>query len=266
MKKADFGDQLSGEERGRLDRLLERYQTVFSDTPGLTKLAEHRIPTVENNAVRLPPYRLPHAYRELVRKELDEMLQSGIIETSRSDWASPIVLVKKKDGALRMCVDYRRLNTVSRVEAYPMPRIDDLIDGLGKAKYITTLDLTKGYWQMPVAKADRYKTAFITPFGLFQFRVLPFGLSGAPASFQRLMDNLVRGCEGYAAAYLDDLVIYSNTFEQHLEHLAEVFKNIGEAGLTVKVGKCQFAMSRCVYLGHIVGSGSVQPPGWKISR
>ena len=180
MKKADFGDQLSGEERGRLDRLLERYQTVFSDTPGLTKLAEHRIPTVENNAVRLPPYR----FRELVRKELDEMLQSGIIETSRCDWASPIVLVKKKDGVLRMCVDYRRLNTVSRVEAYPMPRIDDLIDGLGKAKYITTLDLTKGYWQMPVAKADRYKTAFITPFGLFQFVSCPsFWFKWGPSVF-----------------------------------------------------------------------------------
>ena len=108
---------------------------------------------------------------------IDEMLQSGIIETSRNDWAYPIVLVKKKDGALRMCVDYRRLNTVSRVEAYPMPRIDDLIDGLGKAKYITTLDLTKGYWQMSVTRAYRYKTAFITPFGLFRFRVLnPFGL------------------------------------------------------------------------------------------
>ena len=110
-------------------------------------------------------------------------------EKSSSEWAAPIVLVKKKDGSLRMCVDYPRLNSVSRVDAYPMPRIDDLIDRLGRAKYITTLDLTREYWHMPVAEKDRDKTAFTTPFGLFQFNVMPFGLNGAPASFQRMMDH-----------------------------------------------------------------------------
>lgn len=132
-----------------------------------------KIDTGSANPVRLPPYRLPHAYREIVQSKLKEMLESGIIDKSSSEWASPIVLVKKKVGSMRMCVDYRRLNSVSREDAYPMPRIDDLIDRLGRARFITTLDLTRGYWQMPVAAEDQHKTAFATPFGLFQFRVMP---------------------------------------------------------------------------------------------
>ena len=122
------------------------------------------------------------------------MEKAGLIEPSTSDWASPIVLIKKEGKSMRMCVDYRRLNSVTKMEAYPMPRVDELIDRLGKAKYITTLDLTRGYWQVhvPVAAKDRCKTAFITPWGLYEFKVMPFGLSGAPASFQKLMDRILR--------------------------------------------------------------------------
>ena len=139
----------------------------------------------------ISPYRLPQAYRKAVKDELDEMLDNGIIEPSRSEWSFPIVLVPKKDGSLRMCVDYHKLNSVSRNDNYPMPWIDELIDRLGKTRFVSTIDLTKGYWQVPVATNDRHKTAFITPFRLFQFQMMPFGLSGAPASFQRLMDRLI---------------------------------------------------------------------------
>ena len=172
--------------------------------------------------------------------------------------------MKKKDGSLRMCVDYRRLNSVSREDAYPMPRIDDLIDKLGKAKFITAVDLTRGYWQMPVAAKDQHKTAFTTPFGLFQFRVMPFGLNGAPASFQRMMDLVVDGMQDFAAAYLDDLVVYSDSWEDHLEHLKMMLQKLREAGLTVKPRKCQFGMDHCVYLGHVVGGGKIQPEASKI--
>ena len=192
------------------------------------------------------------------------MEESGIIEPSASEWSSPIVMVKKKDGSLRMCIDYRRLNAMTEVEAYPMPRVDELIDLLGKARFISTLDLMKGYWQMPVAVQDRHKTAFVTPGGLFQFRVMPFGLSGAPASFQRLMDQLIKGCQDFAAVYLDDLVIFSTTWEDHLKQLGEILNRIGEAGLTVKVDKCQFGMKQCVYLGHVVGNGMIQPEVSKV--
>ena len=256
---ANFGEELTREQMKELQALLNNFSSVFSDKPGRTNMAEHSIVTDQTLPVRRPPYRLPHAYKELVKKELEDMLENDIIETTSSEWASPIVMVKKKDGSLRMCVDYRRLNAVSHIDAYPMPRIDDLIDGLGNARFISTLDLTRGYWQLPVAEKDRHKTAFTTPYGQFQFKMLPFGLSGAPSSFQRLMDNLIKGCEGFASAYLDDLVVFSNSWQDHLSQLRRVLNRIKEAGLTVKVGKCQFGTSKCVYLGHTVGNGSVEP-------
>ena len=144
------------------------------------------------------------------------------------------MIVKKKDGTIRLCVDYRRMNALSRVDSYPMPRIDELIDMLGRAVYIATLDLTKGYWQVPVAKRDQPKTAFTTPFGLFQFRRMPFGLQGAPATFQRMMDRVLEGLREYTSAYLDDLIVFSGTWRDHLRHLEAIFTRLGEAGLTAK--------------------------------
>ena len=139
------------------------------------------------------------------------MQRHGIIARSSSEKAAPIVLVGKKDGSLRLCIDYRRLNSVSRADAYPMPRIDQLVDRLGKAKYLTTLDLKRGCWQIPVAEKDQHKTAFTTPFRLFEFRRMPFGLRRAPATFQRLMNRLLQGLEDFVSAYLDDIIIYSHT-------------------------------------------------------
>ena len=161
-------------------------------------------------------------------------------------------------------IDYRRLNAESQMDAYPMPRIDDLIDRLGKAKFITTLDLTRGYWQVPMAKTSRHLTAFTTPFGLFQFRVMPFGLQGAPATFQRLMDRVLKGLECYSAAYIDDLVTHSRTWGEHLDQVRNVLQRLREAGLTAKPSKCQFGMAQCVYLGHIVGNGAVRPERSKL--
>ena len=135
---------------------------MLQGTPGKTNLTEHSINTGTAHHVRL----IPHAYRAAVHKELKEMAESGVIEPSRSEWASPIVVVKKRDHTIRICVDYRRLNSVTPVDAYPMPRIDELIDRIGKAQYITTLDLSKGYWQVPMKEEDKAKTAFSTPNGL----------------------------------------------------------------------------------------------------
>lgn len=174
-----------------------------------------------------------------------------------------MVIVKKKDGSLRICVDYRRLNQLSKADAYPMPRIDDLLDQIGQAQFISTIDLAKGYWQVPVAVDDRPKTAFSTPFGLFQFNVMPFGLQGAPASFQRLMDKVITGLT-FASCYLDDLIIYSYSWTHHLQHVHEVLSRLAEAGLTANVKKCRFGMSSCVYLGHVVGGGSVRPEPSKV--
>ena len=149
------GDQLSSEQLQELSLLLTRFEGVFQTLPGHTTLTEHKIVTGEAIPVRLPPYRIPHALRENVREELKEMLDHGVIEESTSNWAFPLVTVRKKDSSLRLCVDYRRLNSTSRVDAYPMPRVDEIIDCVAGAPYISTLDLTKGYWQVPVAQEDR---------------------------------------------------------------------------------------------------------------
>ena len=188
--KPKMWEQLTPIQKQELNVLLKKYERVLQKLPGQTKLTEHTINTGDIQPVRLPPYRIPQAYRVKVEEEIKEMLAHNIITPSSSGWAAPMVIVKKKDGSLQICVDYRRLNSRTKVDAYPMPRISDLIDQLGTAKYITTLDLTKGYWQVPVARDE---TAFTTPFRLFEFKRMPFGLQGAPATFQRMMDKLLEG-------------------------------------------------------------------------
>ena len=259
-----LGEQLQESQKEELSELLLKFKLGFGVQPGYTDLAEHKIEAGDAKPVRLPPYRLPQAYQEMVRKELTEMLECGIIEPSTSSWASPIVPVKKKDNTIRLCVDYRRLNSVSTMDAYPMPRVDDMIDQIGGAKFISTLDLTKGYWQVPVAEKDREKTAFSTPFGLFQFTRMPFGLQGAPATFQRMVDRLLNGLGDFANAYIDDVIIYSKTWKEHLNHLEIVLDRLVQAGLKAKPTKCQLGMAECVYLGHVIGGGKVQPERAKI--
>ncbi len=165
---------------------------------------------------------------------------------------------------LPLCVDYRQLNQVTRFYAYPMPRIEELLDQIGDAEYITTLDLTKGYWQVPMRPEDCEKTTFTSPRSLYQFTTMPFGLSGAPATFQRLMDDVLRGTELFAAVYLDDIVIHSTSWKDHLQHLTEVFSRLEEAQLTVKLRKCTFATRDCTYLGYQRGRGGVRPEDNKV--
>ncbi len=192
------------------------------------------------------------------------MLKLGVIEPSRSPWSSPIVLVPKPDGTLRFCNDFRRLNEVSEFDGYPMPRVDELLDRLGRARYISTLDLTKGCWQVPLSAEARPKSAFSTPSGHWQYRTLPFGLHGAPATFQRLMDILLRPHQQYAAAYLDDVVIHSERWEDHLGWLRRVLMELRRAGLTANPCKCHLALFEAKYLGFQVGRGLIKPQEKKV--
>ena len=192
-----------------------------------------------------------------MKRNLEEMVKQGIIEPSTSDWSAPMLIVIQKDGRIRICVDYRCLNSVSKADAYPIPRIEDLIDQLGNAKYLSMLDFTRGYWQIPVVAEHCHKTAFATPWGLYQFRRMPFGLRGGPATFQRMMDALLRGVENVSNAYIDDIIVFSLTWEEHLRHLTEVLQWLREARLTVRQRKCQFGMTECTYLGFRVGGGRV---------
>ncbi len=161
-------------------------------------------------------------------------------------------MVNKSDGTLRPVVDYRKLNKLTTLDPFPMPRIDDMIDGLASAHFISTLDLTKGYWQVPVAQASREKTAFVTQWGKYQFNVMPFGLVGAPATFQRVMNSIFGDVPDHVAAYLDDVVVFSDSWEAHLAHLDDTLNRLHQAGLTVKAKKCQLAMKECLFLGHMI--------------
>ncbi|CAM5121476.1 unnamed protein product [Natator depressus] len=187
------------------------------------------------------------------------MLQMGVIRPSRSAWASPVILVPKPDGEIRFCVDYHKLNAVTCPDNYPMPRTDELLEKLGWAQFISTLDLTKGYWQVPLDESARGRSTFTTRVGLYEFNVLPFGLRNAPATFQRLVDGLLAGLGEYAVAYLDDVAIFLDSWAEHLKHLQKVFERIREAELTVKAKKCQIGLNKVTYLGHHVGQGTMNP-------
>lgn len=198
-------------------------------------------------------------------QEVKEMLQCGVIEPSSSEWCSPVVIVFKKDGSLRICIDFRRLNAISEFDAYPMPRVDELLEKVGAAKYITTLDLCKGYLQVPLEKSSQQYTPFRTPAGLFQFTVMPFGLHGAPATFQRLMDKVLQGCDHCSAAYLDNVVIYSNSWAEHVQHLSLVLGKIQKAGLTLNPAKCGWAQRETRCLGYQLGRGEIRPQVDKVA-
>uniref|UniRef100_A0A3Q1EX45 Gypsy retrotransposon integrase-like protein 1 n=2 Tax=Acanthochromis polyacanthus TaxID=80966 RepID=A0A3Q1EX45_9TELE len=247
-----------------LRQLFAEMPSLFSATPGKTRVIEHTIRLKDTRPFRQRPYRVPQKLVGQLQKEIEAMLQLGVIEPSNSEWCSPVVIVYKKDGTLRICIDFRKLNSVSEFDAYPMPRIDELLERIGSARYITTLDLCKGYWQVPLDPSSRPYTAFRTPAGLFQFTVMPFGLHGAPATFQRLMDKVLQGCEECSAAYLDDVVIYSQTWEAHLGHLKKVLGKIQSAGLTLNLKKCEWVREEVRYLGYQLGQGKVRPQADKV--
>ncbi|XP_078233573.1 uncharacterized protein LOC140707984 [Pogona vitticeps] len=255
---------LTQDQQQELKMLLGKYQQVFSNKPGIVKGVMHRIHTGDAPPQAVSPYRVTGPYRDKVRKELDEMLRENIIVPSSSPWSSPIVLVDKPDGSIRFCVDYRKLNRVTTPDAYPMPRLDNLIETIGGCRFISSLDLVKGYWQLRIDPRDQEKTAFCSPFGLYEFRVLSFGLRNAPATFQRLMDQTLAGLSDFTVAYIDDIGIFSNTWEDHLIHLELVLQRLSAAGLTVKASKCQLGSPEIKYLGHMVGGGMIKPLEAKI--
>lgn len=211
-----------------------------------------KIKTNKSKPVSLPPYRIPVRWKSKLATEIKTLLRLEIIEPSASPWAAPVVCVTKPDGSLWMCIDYRALNKVTLPDPYLMPRIEEL----APAQYITTLDLNKGYYQVPLSDSAKQKMAFITPQGKFQFRKMPFGLQNAPAVFQRMMDDILAG-HPRSAAYIDDIVIASSTWNEHIRDLREVFTRVKETGLTVKETKCTFAQATVSFLGHHLGKGKI---------
>ena len=179
------------------------------------------------------PYRVNPTKPQHLKVEIDYMLQNKIIEPSSSDWSSPCILVSKPDGTYRFCTDFRKLNAVTKADSFPLPRIEDCIDKIGRAKYVTTLDLLKGYWQVPLTDRDKELSTSVTPLGLYQYRVMPFGMKNAPATFQRMVNRIVDGLQG-CNAYIHDLIIYADSWQEHLKRLEAVFERLSEAELTVE--------------------------------
>ncbi|PIK59004.1 putative thy-1 membrane glycoprotein isoform X1 [Apostichopus japonicus] len=196
-------------------------------------------------------------YQE-VKQHIRDMLEHGVIKESHSPWAAPIVIVKKKDGSLRFCVDYRKLNAKTRKDAHPLPRIEEALDALNNAQYFSTLDLASGYWQIAMHPSDEEKTAFTTPMGLYEFTRMPFGLTNAPATFQRYMESCL-GDLHYETLliYIDDIIVFSRNFETHLQRLDEVFQRLEKHGLKIKPSKCHLFQEEIGYLGHVVSSKGI---------
>jgi hypothetical protein len=234
--------------------------------PSTTTTIQHRIDTGTSPPLKQRPYRVPPSTATAIEQEVESMLSNGIIRPSHSPWSSPVLLVNKKDGSLRFCVDYRRLNKITTPDAFPMPIADDLFDRIGRASYFSSLDLASGYWQVPVDPADIPKTAFATTSGLYEFLVMPFGLCNAPQTFQRLMHQVLRGCEPFSAVYLDDIIIFSRSFQEHLDHIKAILNRIREFGLSLKLSKCRFGSTSAVFLGHRIENGKLLPLPEKIKH
>jgi hypothetical protein len=201
-------DHVPADNRKSLSNLLTKYEDIFSDRPGRTNLAIHSIKLKPNTrSIRQQPYRANPLKMKLIKKEIDDMLDMGIIRESSSAWSSPILLVDKPDGTVRFCVDYRKVNAVSELDSFPIPRIEDLIEKVAGSKFISKLDISKAYWQCELDPESVPISAFVTPFGLFEYLVMPFGLGGAASCFQRLVQRLLKGMEEFSGAYQDDIVI-----------------------------------------------------------
>ena len=250
---------LNPEQLETVKQLIIKYKDIFSKDDfdiGRSTLVTHNIDTGDAVPIKQAPRRLPPHRQKLVEDMTDELLARDLIQESQSPWSAPIVLARKHDGSMRLCIDYRLLNSKTVKSAQPLPRVDDTLDRLSGSRWFSCLDCASGYWQMEVAPEDRSKTSFVFANKQYEWKVMPFGLTGAPASFTRLM-NLVLGGLTYCLVYLDDVIVHAPTFEQHLASLTEVFERIRQSGLKLKPSKCHLFQSAVKFLGHVVSENGV---------
>lgn len=275
VENVDFKDSIFNEIQADniRDLLLEYHDVIAINNRelGKAKGVAHAIDVDDHPPIKEKLRRYAPVEIEKISKHVKEMLEDGVIKHSNSPWAAAVVIVKKKDGTDRFCVDFRKLNAVTRKDNFPLPRIDHLLDSLGRKKYLSTLDLRAGYWQIRMDPKDIEKTAFITHDGLFEHNVMPFGLCNAPATFQRLMTNMLAGLQWQSVlVYIDDILIMSETFEEHLIHLRQVLDRLREYNLKLKLVKCSFGRKEVEYLGHVIitcgKSCGVKPNKKKIEK
>lgn len=273
--------QISKVETGREDEvttaipadiqnILQKFPTVLKEPKGLppTRSCDHSI-TLKAGAEppNLRPYRIPHYQKEAMEKIFAELIQSKEIQESDSPYSSPAVMVRKKDGSWRLCVDYRQLNAQTVKNKFPMPIIEDLLDELNGAKIFSKLDLRSGYHQIRMSTSDIPKTAFRTHLGHYEYQVMPFGLTNAPATFQFLMNQVLAPfLRKFVLVFFDDILIYSKNWEDHKRHIEEVMTALRDNELVIKLKKCAFGLTSVSYLGHIISQEGVATDPQKVKK
>ena len=257
----DVDETVPRDIQDRLQKLVHMYRHVFSKDEydlGRAKFVQHHINTGQARPFKQTLRRQPDKYLEIIDQQVEMMKKQGLIEDSQSDWASNVVLAKKKDGSLRFCLDYRQLNSRTVKDTYPLPLISYCLDALGGSKWYSTFDLRSGYHQVIMAPEDAEKTTFLTRRGAFKFKVMPFGLTAAPATFQRLMDAAMTGVNfSICLIYLDDIIVFSKDLDEHLLRLEIIFKRLEAVNLKLKPSKCRLLRQVVTFLGHRISSEGV---------
>ena len=250
-------------ESQKVANLLNKFQECFSKDEwdlGLTHLTEHEIKTGDAAPIKQPPRRVPLAYAEKEKAAIEELKDKGVIRESVSPWASPIVLVSKKDGGVRPCVDYRKVNNLVKPDGFPLPRIQDCLDAVAGSSWFSTFDLTSGYFQIPLKKEDIPKSAFVCKYGHFEMTRMPFGLNNAASTFQRTMEMVLQGLQWITCLiYIDDIIVFGRDFDEHILRIEQVLERIRSAGLKLKPQKCNMLQKEVVFLGHVVSGEGVKP-------
>ena len=262
LGKVKMGETaLSMEQKVQMDMLLGEFCETVTKTMGKNVETVHTINTGEHQPIRSHPNRIALAWKAQLQEQVFDMVKSGTLVPSQSPWLSAMVSVRKPDGSIRLCIDYRHLNSETQHDPYMMPRVQDLLDRISQARWLSKLNLNKGFYQIPLVPESVSKTAFCSPWGKFAFTRMPFGLRNAPASFQRAMDEALAGQENSSATYNDDIVVFSETWEDHLRHIRAVLEALKRTGMTAKPTKCTWGAQTLTYLGHRVGRGLVKLPG-----
>ena len=254
--------------QGKQAQDIAKWEEDFKDTltkePGLTHLAEFGIDTGDHPPIFQRAYSTPTSLVESIGKEIQWLLDKECIRPSKSPWASPMVTVRKPDGTARLCVDFKSINAITQPDPFYMPRVEEVLESVGKARYISKIDLSKGYYQIPMSQRDIPKTDFTCHKGRFEFLRMPFGVKNAPAVFQELMQGIFRDDSQYCSPYMDDIIIYSACWEDHITHVREVLTKLREAGLTANPAKCEWGGNKMEFLGHLVGEGTMSVPEHRV--
>ena len=261
----DINPELDQDKVNEIQQFIDDFEDRYSKNPGRTDLETFTIELTDEKPIRSRPYHTPYAMREIIDQEIEKMMELGIIERSKSPYSSPVVLVLKKDQTYRFCIDYRKLNNITKFHAEPIPDQAHLFSKLQKAKYLSRIDLTKAFWQISIPEEDRPKTAFITHNGLYQWKVMPFGMVNSGATFSKMMSKLLENLPN-VYHFMDDIIVGTGDWQSHMIALNELFTRLRVHNLTVKHEKCQFGYEKLEFLGHVIGKGEISTQPEKIQK